>query len=105
MELRNIPLEAWVYTPKIALYEDAKWLVAIRDTRKIPKLINSLADNSKTVVVHLVLSRQVAHAYSGIQCTYNYDKDGSIFSENYVYNGLEWQVPATISFHGERSIR
>jgi hypothetical protein len=82
---------SWAYTPQIALYEDAKALVAIKDMRKIPKLINSLGDSSKTVVVHLILSRLVEPENSDIQCKYNYGKDGKILSVDYVYNGLEWR--------------
>jgi hypothetical protein len=81
---------AWTYIPKIALYEDAKMLVAIKDTRKIPKLINSLGDSSKTVVVHLILSLLVEPENGSIQWKYNYGKDGEIVSADYVYNGLEW---------------
>jgi hypothetical protein len=81
---------AWTYVPKIALYEDAQRLIAIKDMTKIQKLINSLGDSSKTVVVHLILSHLVEPENSGIQCRYNYGKDGKVESTAYVYNGLEW---------------
>jgi len=81
---------SWAYTPNIALYEGAKALVAIKDMRKIPKLINSLGDSSKTVVLHLILSRLVEPENSSIRCKYNYGKDGKILSVDYIYNGLEW---------------
>lgn len=81
---------AWTYVPNIALYEEAERLVAIKDMRKIQKLINSLGDSSKTVAVHLILSRLIEPENSGIQWTYNYGKDGRIVNTEYIYNGLRW---------------
>jgi hypothetical protein len=80
----------WKFNPKVALYDDAKRLIAIKDDEKIKKLIKNLGIKEKTVVIHIILSHLLDHTIDRIEATYNYGKDYNIKSIDFSYNELKW---------------
>jgi len=81
---------AYLYYGQVSLYEDAKRLIAIQDESKIKKLIESIRNNEKTVVIHLILSKIVEPRKKEFTEHYNYGSDSLIQTINYSYNLLAW---------------
>ena len=78
------------YFCEVALYDDAKRLIGLSDPRKIQKLISHLRDSSKTVVIHLILTKTLEPLDGCFGMWPNYGKDGKISTMGYEYNGLRW---------------
>jgi hypothetical protein len=75
------------YFCEVAFYDDAKRLIALPDPRK---LISHLGDSSKTVVIHLILTKILEPLDGSFGMWPNYGKDGKISTMGYEYNGLHW---------------
>jgi hypothetical protein len=80
----------WNYVPRIALYDDAKRLIAIKDDEKVKKLVRNIGVKEKTVVIHIILSRLCDSSNERVGGSYNYGKDSTIKSVDFSYNGLKW---------------
>lgn len=78
------------YFCELAMYDDAKRLIALPNQRKIQKLICHLGDSSKTVVIHLILTKILEPLVGRFGMRPNYGKDGKISTVGYEYNGLHW---------------
>src|ERR1700683_289201 len=78
------------YFCEVAFYDDAKRLIALPDPRKIQKLISHLEDSSKSVVIHLILTKILEPLDGSFGMWLNYGKDGKISTMGYEYNGLHW---------------
>jgi hypothetical protein len=78
------------YVPQFALREDAKRLIEINDRSKIKKLIDSIRDAQKTVVIHMILSHILEPRKTAFGEYINYGKDSTVKSVTFSYNGLTW---------------
>ncbi len=69
-------------------------LIAINDDGKIKKLINNIGVKEKTVIIHMILSHLFDSTNARVAGLYNYEKDSTIKSVDFTYNGLQWTEDA-----------
>ena len=85
---------AYTYFGHLNLSKSAERLVGLNDTTCIYKLFDNLSNSSRTVVIHIILTKTFNIKDTVLSESYEY-KDSLIGSPtstvNYSYNNLTWQ--------------
>jgi hypothetical protein len=79
---------------QLLLRADAKRIIKIKDSTKLKKLLGNLEDSTKTVAIHIVLTKlldpMLDPSKKGFSYKYYYSKDGRMEKTVFVYNDLNW---------------
>lgn len=76
------------HVSSLLLKDDALRLINLRDGGKINRLLSSIENSEKTVVIHVILTQILEPGKGAFSYKYNYGKDSTVQSVLYQYNGL-----------------
>ena len=78
------------YVSELILGKDGQWLVASKNDKTVKKLFCVITDDTRTAVVHMILSKMYEPQNSSFKESYVYKND-SIITVNLTYNNFTWQ--------------
>lgn len=81
------------YGISLQIGQDAQYLIEISDSSKYSKLLNSIEDSTKTVIIHVILTKLLEPRKGVFSSRLNYvnnDYHLDILSVSYKYNNLSW---------------
>lgn len=78
------------YVTTLVLSRDAERLVPAGEKKTVRALLSQISNESKTVAIHMILSKTFEPESRGIGGEYVYRHD-SVVGINYTYNRLKWR--------------
>lgn len=79
------------YVAKPYLLNDANKIISIKDKAKVRKLIQFIKVDSKTVAIHMILTKLLEPNKAEFKQSYIYGSNSTVTGVNYIFNGLSWK--------------
>lgn len=78
------------YISVLSLNDEAKKIITLNAKAKLRNLIKCLSDKNKVVAAHIILTQIIEPDSAKFSQLYNYAKDSTVSSVEYLYNKLSW---------------